>query len=107
MIASGKDFLQTRGSVRVYEATFILRTDPESVEKGQGLVKTTLEKSGSTVVSEEDLGERTLAYAIKKEPRGRYLFFEVQSDPDRIKEIDKTLLMAPEVLKYLIVRKDD
>jgi len=93
--------------VRVYEATFIFRADAESVEKGQVLVKSTLEKSGSTVIKEEDMGERSFSYDVKKQERGRYLYFEVQSDPNRIHEIDRTLKLAPEILKYLIVRKDD
>ena len=52
------------------------------------------------------MGERALAYAIKKAERGHYFHYEVESEPTVIHDAERTLQLAPEILKYLIVRKE-
>ena len=92
--------------VRVYEATFIFKPEADSVDRGQGLVKEVLSRAGGTFLTEEDMGERPLAYAIKKSDRGHYFHYEVESEPTAIRDAERALQLAPEILKYLIVRKE-
>lgn len=92
--------------MRVYEATFIFKPEADSVDRGQGLVKEVLSRAGGTFLTEEDMGERPLAYAIKKADRGHYFHYEVESEPTAIRDAERSLQLAPEILKYLIVRKE-
>ena len=92
--------------MRVYQATFIFKPEAESVDRGQVLVKEVFSKAGGTLLTEEDMGERALAYAIKKADRGHYFHYEVESEPTVIRDAERALQLAPEILKYLIVRKE-
>ncbi len=92
--------------VRVYEATFIFKPEADSVDRGQGVVKEVFAKAGGTFLAEEDMGERALAYAIKKAERGRYFHYQVESEPTAIRDAERALQLAPDILKYLIVRKE-
>lgn len=56
-------------------------------------------------VEKEDLwGERELAYPIKKQTKGFYAHFEIQSDPKNARGIDKQFKLEEDVLRYLLVR---
>lgn len=92
--------------MRVYEATFIFKPEAENLERGQALVKDVLTKAGGTIVNEDDMGERALAYAVKKVDRGHYFCYELEWEPAAIHEAERALQVAPEILKYLIVRKE-
>ena len=93
-------------AVRVYEATFIFKPEVDSVDRGQQLVKEVFTKAGGTFLNEEDIGEQALAYAVKKADRGHYYRYEVETEPTAIREAERVLRLAPEILKHLIVRKD-
>lgn len=92
--------------MRIYEATFIFKPEAESVSRGQELVKEAFTKAGGTFRSEEDIGERALAYAIRKTDRGHYYRYEVESEPTAVRDTERALQLAPEILKYLILRKE-
>lgn len=92
--------------MRVYEATFIFKPEADSVDRGQGVVKEVFAKAGGTFLAEEDMGERALAYAIRKVERGRYFHYQVESEPTAIRDAERALQLAPDILKYLIVRKE-
>lgn len=93
--------------MRIYQVTLVFKPEADNVERGQALVKEVFTKSGGTFLVETDMGERALAYAIKKADRGRYYHYEVEIDPEVIRDAKRTLQLAPEILKYLIVRKED
>ena len=93
-------------AVRVYEATFIFKTEADSVDRGQQLVKEMFTQSGGTFLNEEDIGEQALAYVVKKADRGHYYRYEVETEPTAIRDAERALRLAPEILKHLIVRKD-
>lgn len=88
-----------------YEATFILYSEDERFKKGLESVKAELSKIGAKIQKEEDLGIRELAYLIKKESRGHYIYFELEADPAGVGSIDKNLNLNIDLLKYLFVRK--
>lgn len=56
-------------------------------------------------VKKEDLwGVKDLAYPIKRQTKGFYAHFEVETDPKNAKAIDKTLKLEEDILRYLLVR---
>lgn len=90
-----------------YEMTFVLYAEEERFKNGKEQVKKELEQVGAKIEKEEDLGDRSLAYPIKKEERGHYLYFETQISPEKVSDLDKSLKLATDVLKYLFIRKDN
>ena len=92
--------------MRKYEAVVIFNTEEGGFDKGKETFKDQLVNSGVNLLKEEDMGERNLAYEIKKHDRGHYYLYEFESSPEKIKEIEKALKLKTEILKMLIVRKD-
>ena len=92
--------------MRRYEATFIFRNEEESIDRGRKAVAERLEENGIELIKEEDMGERALAYEIENQDRGHYFMYELESSPEKIQAIDRTLLIRDEILKYLVVLKD-
>ncbi|MBI9108385.1 MAG: 30S ribosomal protein S6 [Spirochaetales bacterium] len=92
--------------MRNYEVVFIFRTEVDAYKSGLDKVKEELQKAGATIVKEDDLGDRELAYPIKKESRGHYHFFDLELKPDQIVQIEKNIKLISEVLKFLFVKKE-
>jgi ribosomal protein S6 len=87
-----------------YEATFIFSPAVEVFENGKTALKKEFETNGIKILREEDKGEQELSYLVKKNARGRYLFFELEAPPQSLTTLDKTLKIKPEILKHLFVR---
>ncbi|MDC7126097.1 MAG: 30S ribosomal protein S6 [Spirochaetales bacterium] len=92
--------------MRNYEAVFIFRTEADAYNGGLEKVKEALKKAGANIVKEDDMGDRELAYQIKKESRGHYYFFELELTPDVIVKIESDIKLFNEVLKFMIIKKD-
>ena len=54
-----------------------------------------------------ELGKKKLAYEIRKQNEGIYYLFEFESDPDFIKELERIYRITDEIMKFIVVRKDD
>jgi small subunit ribosomal protein S6 len=93
--------------VRTYEAVYVFRPEADLIEKGRQAIKEEYSRVGATVAREQDMGERQLAYVVDKQERGHYYLFVSEIDPDKVGELENSLKLRPELLKYLFVRKDD
>jgi small subunit ribosomal protein S6 len=92
--------------MRKYEAVLILRPESEHVAGGREFVKGLFSGEGCTITKEQELGDRELAYEIKKNKRGFYLLYELETEPASIQAFDKSLKLRGEILKYLFVRSE-
>lgn len=93
--------------MKKYEATFILRTEEDKLAQAKEFIKSVLESKSAVISREEDQGERTLAYEIKKQPKGRYFYYEMDFDPLKLSETEKEIRMNNNVLKFLFVKADE
>lgn len=92
--------------MRTYEATFIFRSDEEQFNLGKEFITSELEKAKIKILKEEDMGDRVLAYPIKKEERGHYFFYEMEANPDSLFPIEKAFKLKSEILKFLFILKN-
>lgn len=90
-----------------YEAVVIFASEEAQHQAGREFLKRELESAGIAIKKEEDMGERLLAYPVRKNDRGRYVLYVVESAPEPLKAINKALKLRPEILKYLFVRQDN
>ncbi|WP_420644098.1 30S ribosomal protein S6 [Candidatus Leptofilum sp.] len=51
-------------------------------------------------------GQRRLAYAIRKQTEGYYILFDAKLEPEKLPDIERNMQYTEEVLRYLIVRKE-
>ena len=59
------------------------------------------------IESVEKIGKKRLAYEIKKNREGYYILFNFEAKPDSIAELERNYRITDEVLKFIIVRKED
>jgi len=95
--------------MRIYETMLVL--DPEmSKEQVDGFrekLKQFLGDRGAEVLKVEEWGVNTLAYEIKKKKQGYYLLLYLNGDAALIAEMERSLRLMDEVLRYLTVKKEE
>lgn len=94
--------------MRNYEIAVVLHPDLEidlatTLEKIENIIT----KNGGKVTKKDNWGKRKLAYKIKKQDWGIYVFYNVEIDPSKISKINQTLRITEEIIRYLIVSIDD
>lgn len=91
--------------MNTYELTFVV-TDDIADENLGGIVSEVakeLEKLGGVIIKEDPWGKRRLAYPIKHRNNGYYVTFETHLESNRVKELDRYLMLHSSILRHLIV----
>lgn len=92
-----------------YEIMFIVKATMESadVKKSADTYKNLIETLKGKVVEFKELGEKKLAYSIKKELNGYYYVMQVEADKDIIQEFDRKIRLDETILRHLIIRQEE
>ena len=92
-----------------YEIMFIVKTTMEEAK-----IKSTIEAmkkiitdGKGKIVDVKEMGERKLAYPIKKELNGYYYVLKVEANKDVISEFDRRSLIDESILRHLIIKLDE
>jgi small subunit ribosomal protein S6 len=89
--------------MKTYELVCAFRITEGQDVAGIEAVKKILTDSDALIKSEQDMGDRELAYEISKETRGRYRLFNVELDQEKLPRIENALKLQKEILRYLFV----
>ncbi len=89
--------------MKTYELVCAFRLKEGQDVAGIEAVKKILIDGKAVIKSEEDMGDRELAYEIDKENRGRYRLFNVELDQEKLPKIEDALKLRKEILRYLFV----
>lgn len=90
--------------MRNYEIAIVLHPDLEiDIESATSKVEKIIELAKGKITKKDNWGKRKLAYPIKKQDWGIYVFYQVQLDPSTVAQIENTLRITEEVMRYLIV----
>lgn len=92
--------------MRSYELVTIFPPEEELYRLGKDAVAAELQKQGAQNVKEEDMGDRPLAYPIRKKPRGHYTLFTMEFPGANVDATEKIFKLNPNILRYLFVRAD-
>ena len=92
--------------MELYESLFIIRptlSDEETtalIEKMKG----TVTKNGASLERAENWGRKKLAYEIKRERKGTYVYFYFQGPGAVIAELERAYRLEDSVIKSLTVK---
>jgi small subunit ribosomal protein S6 len=92
--------------MQLYESIFIVRpslSDDETtqlIEKMKGV----LEKAGASVLILENWGKKKLAYEVKRERRGTFVYLHFKASGNVVGELEHSYRLEDSVLKFLTVR---
>ncbi|HXP31769.1 MAG TPA: 30S ribosomal protein S6 [Stellaceae bacterium] len=93
----------------LYENVFIARQDISAAQVealADGFTALVAEHGGQ-VTKREYWGLRNIAYRIKKNRKGHYMLFNLDAPPPAVSELERTMRINEDVLRYLTVRVDE
>lgn len=95
--------------MRDYELTVVISPDvaEEDVPAAIERLTTAVSSRGGEVLDVRQWGRRRLAYPIKRHTEGNYLITQIKLDPERAHELESGFAISEEVLRHLLVRKDE
>lgn len=92
-----------------YEIMFIVRPDMEEadIKKVADEMKKVLTSNKAKVVEEKAMGQKELAYEIKKVNTGFYFLFVVEASHEAVEEFDRVARINEKLLRHLVVKVED
>jgi small subunit ribosomal protein S6 len=95
--------------MRVYEELFILKPDTveEEVDGFVEQIQHVITNGKGTVDKTDKWGVRKLAYRVQKYSEGLYVLIQFSSTPDLVKEVERRMRVADQVIKFITVRIDE
>ena len=91
-----------------YEIMFILKSNEEEAIKTQvSELKAIITDMNGKIENEKEMGNRKLAYPIKKELNGYYYVMNVEANNEAVAEFDRKSRISENVLRHMIIRLDE
>ncbi|MCS6912958.1 MAG: 30S ribosomal protein S6 [Myxococcales bacterium] len=97
------------GTQREYETIFILRpdTNQDGITAVNARIRSVIEQMGGKILRLDNWGKRKLAYEIKKQLKGIYLYWQYLGTSGIVEEIERNLRMLDSVIRYYTVKIDE
>ena len=95
--------------MRLYESVFIARQDitTAQVETMADEFAEIITSAGGLIKKREYWGLRTLAYRIKKNRKGHYIMFNMETGPEALREYERIMGLNEDVLRFLNTRIEE
>lgn len=95
--------------MRRYETISIIRPTlgDEEIDAINQRSISIIEGDGGTIVDVDKWGLKTLAYLIKKEQQGYYVYMNYGATPDSVTEMERQFKIDDRVLKFMTVKLHD
>ena len=89
-----------------YEIMFIVKPDLEeaTIKKEAESLKKVLTDAKCKINEEKAMGQKELAYEIKKYKNGYYFLYVVEATNEAISEFDRLARLNENILRHLIIR---
>lgn len=93
----------------LYENVFIARQDISGAQVDALADQFTqlISEQGGEVKKRENWGLRNLAYRMNKNRKGHYVLFNIDAPGSAIAELERTMRINEDVLRYLTIRVDE
>ena len=90
--------------MRHYEIAAVFHPDLEiDLDNAVKKIETIITNAGGKVSHKDNWGKRKLAYQINGQDWGIFVFFQAEIEPKNVAEIEATLRITDEVMRYLVV----
>lgn len=91
---------------REFETIYILRpaSTNEQVAEINSRVKGIIEERGGKVLKVDNWGKRRLAYEVKKERKGIYLYWQYLAAHGVVEEVERNMRMLDGVIRFMTVK---
>ncbi len=95
--------------MRRYETIYIIRSTVPEDDINATITRTNevIEKAGGSIVALDRWGLKKLAYLIKKENQGYYVFTEYAGTPEAVAELERLFRIDENILRYMTIKTQD
>lgn len=90
--------------MRLYDLVLILRPNLADAKRKQVIDSIKALLKDAKITKETELGQKVLAYPIKKEEAGFYVQLSVESENGLSKDLEAKLFQNDAVIRHLLVR---
>ena len=91
-----------------YESVIIINPNLESEAIKAVIAKVSdLINNNGKVDSVEELGNKKLAYEIKKHKEGYYTVLKFEAKPESIAELERVYRITDEIIKFIVVKEEE
>jgi len=92
-----------------YEIMFIVRPDMEEANLKEVVTsfENILINNEAKIINSKNMGQRELAYEIKKYKRGFYYVYQIEAPVKAINEFDRLALLSEDMIRHMIIRLED
>lgn len=94
--------------MRNYELGLVLQPTLDETEVTRLIEKIGqyLGTDGGSVTSVDIWGKRPLAYPIRKQREGIYVFLQAQIDPRKVEQLERNLKLDENILRHLLIHAE-
>jgi small subunit ribosomal protein S6 len=93
--------------MRQYELTVIFPLEEDQHKSGREQLLAELGRNGVEIVKTDEIGDKDLAYKVKKRRRAKYVLFTIKAEPEKIVVLDRIFKLNANLLKYLFVKMEE
>jgi len=90
-------------TLRQYELMVIFPLEEDQHKAGREQLLTDLGNNGAEIEKTDEIGDKDLAYEMKKRTRGKYVLFTIRAEPAKIVNMDRVFKLNANLIKYLFV----
>ena len=92
--------------LRKYELMVIFPLEDDQHKAGREQLLTDLGNNGAEIEKTDEIGDRDLAYEIRKRKRGKYVLFTIKVDPGKVTILDRIFKLNVNLVKYLFINAE-
>jgi small subunit ribosomal protein S6 len=96
-------------TLREYETIFILRpeTNQDGIQAVNTRIRAVIDQMDGRLLKLDNWGKRKLAYEVRKQLKGIYLYWQYLGTSGTVEEIERNLRMLDSVVRYYTVLVDE
>ncbi len=93
----------------MYELVYIVRptVEEQTLAAVNEKIAKFINSGGGAITHRDDWGKRRLAYSVLKFTEGFYTVLQFNLPPSAVRELERSLQLTEEILRYLVVRVDE
>ncbi len=95
--------------MRQYEVAYIVHPDLDETAFSElnDRIKALIENGDGKVTKADLWGKKRLAYEIRKQREGQYVFLQTEMPPTLCSEIERNLTLLEPVMRFMIVQAEE
>lgn len=94
--------------MREYEVVFIVHPDLDETAFNDivSRVNSWITDSGGEITKQDIWGKRKLAYQLRKQQEGQYVYLKTQLSPGYISELERNMRLLEPIMRFLVTKLD-